>query len=65
MFSILPEANFKFLVTFVLLSAKAFNLDQSKFLSFGKELYNTLWEKETLFVTRIFSLSYPKQTLLT
>ena len=38
MFSILHKTNFKFSVMFILLSAYAFNLDQSKILSFGKEL---------------------------
>ena len=32
------ETNFNFKVKFILLSAKAFNLDLSKILSFGKEL---------------------------
>ena len=38
------KVNFCFLVTFVLSSAHAFNLDQSKILSFGKELtiYHTI-----------------------
>ena len=38
MFSILSETNFNFLVTFIMLSAKTFNLDQLKILSFGKGL---------------------------
>ena len=38
MFSILPKANFKFLVTFDLSSANAFNLEKSKILSFGKDV---------------------------
>ena len=38
MFSTLPKTKFYFTVTFILLSANAFNLDQSKNLSFGKEL---------------------------
>ena len=38
MFSTLPKSNFNFWVTFILSSANAFNLDQSKNLSFGKEL---------------------------
>ena len=42
MFSILSETNFNFLVTFIMLSAKTFNLDQSKILSFGKGL-NLVW----------------------
>ena len=40
MFSTVPKTNFKFLVTFILLSANAFNLDRSKILSVGKELGN-------------------------
>ena len=36
--SIHPQKNFCFSVTFILSSANAFNLDQSKNLSFGKEL---------------------------
>ena len=38
MFSSLPKTNFNSLVTFIMLSANAFNLDQSKILSFAKEL---------------------------
>ena len=38
MFSILRYINFKFSITFILLSANAFNLGWSKILSFGKEL---------------------------
>ena len=38
MFSILPKKNVNFLFTSILLSANVFNLDQSKFLSFGKQL---------------------------
>ena len=34
----LPKTNFNFSVTFVLSSVSAFNLEQSKYLSFGKEL---------------------------
>ena len=41
MFSIYPKKNFCFYVTFILLSANAFNLDQYKKLSFGKELILT------------------------
>ena len=40
MFSTLPKRNFNFSVAFILLSARSFNLDQSKNLSFGKELTN-------------------------
>ena len=38
MFSILPKPNFFLSVTFILLSANAVNLDQSKILSFGIEI---------------------------
>ena len=38
MFSTLPKSNFNFWFTFILSSANAFNFDQSKILSFGKEL---------------------------
>ena len=38
MFSSLPETNFDSLVTFILSSTNAFNLDQSKILLFAKEL---------------------------
>ena len=38
MFSTLPKTNFNFSAKFDLSSANAFNLDQSKNLSFGKEL---------------------------
>ena len=37
-FSNLPRTIFKFSVTFILSSADALNLGQSKILSFGKEL---------------------------
>ena len=38
MFYYCPKKNFCFLVTLILSSANAFNLDKSKFLSCGKEL---------------------------
>ena len=38
MFSTLPRSNLNFSVTFILSSANAFSLDQSKNLLFGKEL---------------------------
>ena len=38
MFSTLHKTNFKFSVTFILSSANAFNLDQSKILLCGKDL---------------------------
>ena len=51
MFSTLPKTNFNFSLPFILSSANAFNLDQSKILSFGKELNNfifaMLWQKNT------------------
>ena len=49
MFSTLPETNFNFSVTFILLSANAFNLDQSKILLFGKELNNDCMAEYTVF----------------
>ena len=36
LFPILSERNFNFLVTIILLSAKALNMDQSSMLSFGR-----------------------------
>ena len=39
MFSTLPKPNFYFSVTFILLSANAFNLDQSKNLLFGNKVF--------------------------
>ena len=41
MFSTLPKANINFYLIFILSSAKPFNLDQSKILSFVKELSST------------------------
>ena len=38
MFSTLSMINFRFAVTYILSSAKIFNLDQSKILLFGKDL---------------------------
>ena len=38
MFSTLSEGEINISATFILTSADAFNLDQSKILSFGKEL---------------------------
>ena len=38
MFSPLPKTSFDFLFKFILSSANAFNMDQSKILSLGKEL---------------------------
>ena len=42
MFSAIPEVKFIFNVLFKLSSAKAFKLDQSKILSFGKDLKSKL-----------------------
>ena len=44
MFSSLRKANFNSLVTFILSSANAFNLDLSKILAFGKELKVQYWQ---------------------
>ena len=38
MFFTIPRTNLNFLVTFILLSASALNLNKSKIFSFGKEL---------------------------
>ena len=38
MFSVLFKSNFNLWVPLIFLSANAFNLEQSKILSFGKEL---------------------------
>ena len=47
MFSFLTETNIKFLVTFYLSYADAFNLDKSKSLSFGKDsLSGTLYRQQ-------------------
>ena len=43
MFSTLPKTNVNFSFTFILSSANAFNLDQSKILSFGKEFKKFHW----------------------
>ena len=48
MFFICPKTNFYFSVTFILLSANAFNLDQSKNLSFDKELKSLQQQKMVL-----------------
>ena len=42
------QTNFNFSVTFILSPASAFNLDQSKILSFGKELRKLSWKKLSL-----------------
>ena len=55
MFSILSETNLNFLVTFILLSAKAFNLDWFKILPFGKELNNIFLKLDDSHCNRIHS----------
>ena len=45
MLSSLPKTNFNSLVTFILSSANALSLDQSKILSFGKELNVSYFDK--------------------
>ena len=42
MVSTLPKSNFNFSFTFILLSVNAFNLNQSKNLSFGRRLTQVL-----------------------
>ena len=42
MFSTIPKTKFIFSVTLIVMSADILNLDQSKNLSFGKELKKTL-----------------------
>ena len=44
MFSTCPETNFSFSVTIILSSANTFDLNQSRKLSFGKELSDMLDE---------------------
>ena len=68
MFSSLPKANVQFWVTITFLSANAFNLDQSKILSFGKELKHTsayVWPGGTVNDTsfKIGFLKEIKQTI--
>ena len=46
MFSTLLETSLKFSFKFILLSANALNLDQSKILSFSKELRNYFLERD-------------------
>ena len=45
MVSTLRKTNFKFSVGFMLSSANAFNLEQSKNLSFGKEIMDIMLEE--------------------
>ena len=49
MFSTLHKTNLTFLVTLILLSANAFNLDQSQILAFGKELTHYKMKNYRLF----------------
>ena len=66
MFPILPPKKSISMLHFMILSsANPFNLDQYKILPFGKELImqkiltqKTLWEKEKMLVTSIFSFSH-------
>ena len=46
MFSTLPKTNSSFSVTYILSSANAFNLEQSKILSCGKEL-STVFQQQS------------------
>ena len=48
LFSILPKPNLNFSVTAILSSVSDFNLDQSKILSFGKDLNPFLKSKAQL-----------------
>ena len=58
-FSTLPKTNFSFSVTFSWSSASAFALDQSKILSFDKEvIYNARRNKYRLRVTKINGLTH-------
>ena len=60
MFSTPPKTNFYFSVIFFLSSANAFNLDQSRILSFGKELSYSIsfrvhisWQMNYSYVIRV------------
>ena len=50
-FSTLPKTNFNFSVTFILSSASVFNLEQSKYLLFGKELNYILFTAQSQLLT--------------
>ena len=71
MFSTLPKTIFKFSVQFILLSANAFNLDQSKILLFGKELKRylvgtlefTFQAQLTLYLSNFFVVLKSRMTL--
>ena len=56
MFSTLPQTNFNFSVTFIL-SANAFNLDQSEILSFGIGLNETLSQWQLITIQQIVDSS--------
>ena len=53
MFSTLPNLNFNISLTFILSSANAFNLDQSKILSFGKGINDLYVYKSYKFINFI------------
>ena len=53
MFSTLPNLNFNISLTFILSSANAFNLDQSKILSFGKGINDLYVYKSYKFINSI------------
>ena len=65
MFFTLSKTNFSFSARFILSSASAFNLDQSKILSFGKELRHTLISSRSIaleyYVMREFFNSFPNK----
>ena len=58
MFSTLSKTNFNFSVTFILLSANAFNLDQSKILLFG--IVNPLLNNKILNQSKLKAFAYNK-----
>ena len=60
-FSTLSRTNFNFTDTFILFSANAFNFEQSKNLSFGKEL---ILNSIICFVYLPFCWPFPKQALV-
>ena len=60
MFSTHPKINFNFSVTFILSSANAFNLDQLKYLSFGKVLKN---KQTTNYNSRMMDFIFDKTIL--
>ena len=62
MFSTHPKTNYNFSVMFILSSENAFNLDQSKKSSFGKELRNRfqIWSKIILSPSYVFNFDMSK-----